>query len=114
MCFVVRHAGIHIKVRLLESALAVHYEHQAGCARVRNGEWVCGFFAPARSARAKHTGTIVLGVCSKLSEYIPHEVTHAVLHHMRSVDASDDEDFAYAVGILSAKIGKKITKRGFQ
>ena len=105
--FTVSHRGIRIKVRLLSTIIEVHREHQAGCKRAI-GETVCGFFVPSRRANAKYVGTIVLPLHKRLTEFIPHEVTHAVLHNMREVEAHDDEAFATAVGILSMRIASKI------
>lgn len=105
--FSVKNHDIRIKVRLLPTIRDVHREHQRGYQRAI-GEIVCGFFAPSRRSNAKHVGTIVLPLDKRLPEFIPHEVTHAVLHQMGSVLSTHDESFATAVGVLSALITKKI------
>lgn len=105
--FTVAYRGIRLKVRVLPSAADVHHEYTDG-KRLRSGLQVRGFFQPTSSPKAQHTGTIVLPVSGQLEEYIPHEVTHAVLHKMRLVSSSDDESMAYAVGVLSARISRKI------
>ena len=105
--FTVSYRGIRIKVRLLPTVADVHREYTEG-KRLRNGTRIHAFFAPTTSPSAKFTGTIVLPVDGKLQELIPHEVTHAVLHKVRVCVASDDEGFATAVGILSARIARKI------
>lgn len=105
--FTVKHGGISIRVRVLPTIRDVHREHQAGFKRERNGT-VCGFFAPTRRSDAKHIGIIVLPLDKRLPELIPHEVTHAVLHKMCRVESIDDEAFAIAVGVLSARIARKI------
>jgi predicted SprT family Zn-dependent metalloprotease len=43
-----------------------------------------------------------------LAELIPHEVTHAVMHRLGGVHCTDDESLATAVGVLSARIARKI------
>lgn len=105
--FIVRYRGIRIKVRVLPTVADVHREYTDG-KRLRNGMQVRGFFQPTTCPNAGHIGTIVVSVSGKLAEDIPHEVTHAVLHKMRVVASGDDEPFAYAVGILSARIARKI------
>ena len=105
--FTVKHGNIRIRIRLLPTAREVHLEHQRGYQRAI-GETVFGFFAPSRRTDAKIIGTIVIPLHKRLPEFIPHEVTHAVLHKMRCVASLDDEAFATAVGILSARIARKI------
>jgi hypothetical protein len=85
----------------------VHHEYTEGKRR-RDGKIVHGFFAPTVSPAAKYTGTIVLPINGQMEELVPHEVTHAVLHKMRSVHHTDDESLAMAVGVLSARIARKI------
>lgn len=108
--FTVSYRGIRIKVRLLPTVADVHREYTEG-KRLRNGTTVHAFFAPMYSPAAKCTGTVVLPMDGKLEELIPHEVTHAVLHKVRVCVAGDDEGFATAVGILSARITRRIEAR---
>jgi hypothetical protein len=105
--FSVKHNDIRIKVRLLPTIRDVHREHQRGYLRAV-GKTICAFFAPSRRSDAKHVGIIVLPLDKRLPEFIPHEVTHAVLHQMGSVLSTHDEAFATAVGVLSMLITKKI------
>ena len=110
MVFTVSYAGIRLKVRVLPHAKDVYTECLGAKWRSR-AELPRAFFRP--SARAcKYTGMIVLAGNDDIAEIIPHEVTHAVLHKMRSVDTDDDEAFAMAVGILSARITRKIVRGG--
>ena len=105
--FTVAYLGIRLKVRVLPCIADVHREYTAG-KRLRNGTLIHAFFAPMSSPAAQFTGTVVLPIDGKLAELIPHEVTHAVLHKCRVAVASDDEGFATAVGVLSARIARKI------
>lgn len=116
--FVVRHGTLCLKVRVLPSIQAVHREyalhHEDGAALSRNGKNVEAFFFPTKHPAATYDGNIVLPLNgSRLPELIPHEVSHAVLHKMRTVETHDDEAFATAVGILSARIDRKLRSRWF-
>ena len=110
MVFAVCHNGIRIRVRLLPSASDVHSEYIAGYKRMRGGLHVHAFFSPTSHAAAHHLGTIVLPSNGRLEELIPHEVTHAVMHKFGGVHCSDDEALATAIGILSARIARKIAR----
>jgi hypothetical protein len=110
MVFTVTHGSIHIKVRVLPTVRDVHREFIAGYARPRAGKIVHAFFAPTNHAKAKYLGTIVLPTNGRLTELIPHEVTHAVMHKLGGVHCTDDESLATAVGVLSARIVKKISR----
>lgn len=105
--FTVNYGGIRIKVKVLPTVADVHREHQDVARRCRPGSVVMAFFLPAQRA-ARHVGTIVLPLDKRLPEFIPHEVTHAVLHKMGGVLSADDEKFATAVGRLTASIHRKI------
>ena len=105
--FTVSYRGIRIKVRVLPSVADVHREYTEG-KRLRNGKTVHAFFAPMFSPAAKHTGTMVLPIDGNLDELVPHETVHAVMGTMGGVHCSDDEALATAVGILSARIRRKI------
>lgn len=105
--FTVSYGGIRIKVRLLPTIADVHREYIDGTPR-RDSKIVHAFFAPTHRADAKHVGTIALPLDGLLAELVPHEVTHAVMHKMRSVHCADDEALATAVGMLSARIHKKL------
>lgn len=105
--FTVNYGGIRIKVRLLPTVRDVHREYTEG-KRLRNGTAVHAFFAPKCSPSAKYTGTIVLPLDGRLEELIPHEVVHAVMSTIGGVHCSEDEALATAVGVLSARIARKI------
>lgn len=113
--FTVRHGRIRIKVTLRETVRDVHRAWLAfnGGTRRRDGKTVHAFFWPTLSARAKHVGGIVLPLSGgNLAELVPHEVAHAVIHAQGGVLPHDDEAAATAIGALSARIFRKIGKRG--
>lgn len=104
--FSVRYRGCRIRIRLLPTVADVHREYTAGECR-RDGKIVHAFFY-ASQPQALHTGTIVLPLDGQLEELIPHEVVHAVMHKMGGVHCTDDEALATTVGVLSARIARKI------
>lgn len=106
--FTVSYGGIRLKVRLLPTIRDVHREFVAGYARRRDRKTVHAFFAPTSRATAKHTGTIVLPADGRLEELIPHEVVHAVMAKIGGVHHTDDEALATTVGVLSARIARRI------
>jgi len=109
--FTVAHGRIRLKIRLLPTVADVHREFVSTTGvRMRKGNVVNAFFVPA-GAKAKHTGSIVLPLNGRLAELIPHEVTHAVLDKMGGVLCSDDEACATAIGMLSARIVRKIGRK---
>ena len=105
--FTVSYGGVRIKVRVLPTITDVHREYTDGKRR-RDGKTIHAFFEPTRSPAAKYIGTIVLPVNGPLEELIPHETVHAVLHKMVVAHAMDDESLATTVGVLSARIARKI------
>lgn len=105
--FTVNYNSIRIKVRVLPTIRDVHREYTAGLRR-RDGKTVHAFFVPNCSPSAKYTGTMVLPLDGRLEELIPHEVVHAVIGTIGGVHCSDDESLATAVGVLSARIARKI------
>lgn len=106
--FTVTHGRIRLKVRVLPTIRDVHREFKAGFAWRRTGLMVNAFFAPTNSPQAKHIGTIVLPADGRMEELIPHEVTHAVMSKLGSAHHTDDEALATAVGVLSARISRKV------
>jgi hypothetical protein len=104
--FYVSHGKCRIRVRVLPSVADVHREYSIGECR-RDGKIVHAFFFPARPD-AMHVGTAVFPLDGQLEELIPHEVVHAVMHKMGGVHCTDDEALATTVGILSARIARKI------
>lgn len=102
------YGGIRIKVRVLPTIEDVHREYTKG-KRMRNGKTVHAFFAPMYSQSAKYTGTMVLPMNGRLEELIPHETVHAVMGTMGAVHCSEDENLSTAVGILSARISRKLS-----
>lgn len=106
--FTVFYGGIRIRVRLLKSPEDVHLEHQRTARQCRDGTQVRAFFLPNLSPTAKYAGTIVLPMEGRLLEWVPHEVSHAVIHAQGGVLARDDEEYCKAVGMLCAGIFRHI------
>ncbi|MCZ7655554.1 MAG: hypothetical protein M5R42_16815 [Rhodocyclaceae bacterium] len=77
----VTRAGLRLRVRLLPSHREVRHEFRDGRRR-RDGLCIHAYFAPAKSQRARHSGTIALAGNGCLKELVPHGVTHAVLHRL--------------------------------
>ena len=47
-------------------------------------------------------GTVAVPLSgSNLREIVPHEVSHAVIHHLQGVSARDDEAAASAIGLFA-------------
>lgn len=108
--FTVSYGGCRIKVRVLKTVMDVHREYTSGSSRRSSGKFVHAFFAPTNHVAAKHIGTIVLPIDGPLDELIPHEVTHAVMHKIGGVHRTDDEVLATTVGVLSARITRKLRR----
>ena len=54
-------------------------------------------------------GTVAVPLSgSNLREIVPHEVSHAVIHHLQGVSARDDEAAASAIGLFCAAIFSRI------
>lgn len=105
--FLVSYAGVRLKVRIMPSAQDVYTEYSGAKWRMR-AELPMGLFVPATCG--KFTGTIIVAGNCRVEEIVPHEVVHAVLWKMGGVHTTDDEPFAYAVGILTSRILRKINK----
>jgi len=110
MVFTVSHAGIRLKVRLLPTVRDVHREYTGG-KRAGGGKIVHAFFQPSTAPNRKTLGTVVLPSNGRLAELIPHEVTHAWLDKSGSVHCTDDEACATAIGLLSARIARRISRK---
>ena len=114
LSFRVRHVGIHLRVRLFATPEEVWeaYLRAPGVAERYTPDTAAkSFFRVVRSAKSQFSGEIVLLRTKKLMEYVPHEVTHAILHYWETpvvTDADDEEEYAYAVGRLCAKIFAKV------
>lgn len=111
--FTVTHRKIRIKVKLLPTVDDVHRAYTGGISvpRRSGASVVHGFFNA--NTPAKHVGTIVLPETGgNLTELVPHETTHAVIHHLNGVLSHADEDCATAVGILCARIHRQLKKMG--
>ena len=106
--FTVRHGTLCLKVRVLPSIRDVHLEYIKGGKQRANGKTIHAFFEPTTHPIAKHVGTVVLPLNGRLEELIPHEVTHAVIHALGGVLSHDDEACCTAVGVLSARIARKV------
>lgn len=105
--FHVAAADLRLRVRLLPDVPAVDAEFRGGRRR-RAGFLVHGYFMPAAPG-AGLCGTIGLPLAgTDLREIVPHEVSHAVIHHLQGVSARDDEAAALAIGQLCAAIFLKI------
>lgn len=109
--FTVSHGSIRIKVKLLPTVADVHREHQTVARRCHDGKTVFAFFLPAQRA-SRYAGTVVLPLEGRLREFIPHEVTHAVIHALNGVLSHDDEACCTAIGRISARIFKHIESMG--
>jgi hypothetical protein len=110
MVFTVSHAGIRLKVRLLPTVRDVHREYTGG-KRAGGGKVTHAFFHSGIAPNRKTIGTVILPSNGRLAELIPHEVSHAVLHKVVMVNRDDDEAYATAVGVLSARIARRISRK---
>ena len=114
--FTVRHGSIRLKVTLRETVEDVHRAYKANSCpgtRFSAGQCVHAFFAPTASTTAKHVGIVILPQRGgRLDELVPHEVTHAVIHAQGGVLPRDDEACATAVGLLCARIFRRLRKMG--
>lgn len=109
--FTVSHGGIRLRVRVLSTIKDVHRAYQTSPGvRARPGKIVHAFFRETKSG--KHAGTLFLAPDSCLYEMIPHEVSHAVINAQGGVLPRDDEDYCTAVGILCARIFRRIGQMG--
>ena len=108
--FVARDGGILVRVRLFPTAKDVQREFRRTSSSCVAGETVCGFFEPSQGDSFKYAGTIVLPIQGRLIEWVTHEVTHAVIHHLGGVLPSNDEPCCYAVGRISAQIMRRIER----
>lgn len=111
--FYVQHGKIRIRVKLLPTVADVHraYTGDKKSPRVAKDHLVHGFFEG--SVDAKYVGTIVLPMQgSNLLEIVPHETTHAVIHHLNGVLSHDDEPCSTAIGCISARIFGQLKKMG--
>lgn len=109
--FTVSHGGIRIKVRLLPTVRDVHRAYQAlPGGRARPGKTIHAFFRETRTG--KHNGTIFLPQDGRLHELVPHEVSHAVIQAQGGVLPRDDEAYCIAVGILCARVFRRVEQIG--
>lgn len=121
--FTVRQRGIRIDVRLLPTIddVDASYYGRPRCEarrepKTRSGPqdrkrvhaYFVGGTMPARSA-----GVIVLPSDGRLTELVPHEVVHAVVHH-GSAAGDDDEELALSVGLLSGAVFAELHRRGIE
>jgi len=108
MVFTVSHAGIRLRVRVLPHAKDVYIECTGARKWRARAELPRAFFAESLRPRGKYTGTVVIAGNDDLDELIPHEVFHAVMFKFGTVHSDDDEAAATAIGLLSARIARKI------
>ena len=107
--FIVKFENVAVRVLLVDGLRAV---------RQMNGEArACALPLPSALFIPDVEPTSVCGTAvfsrtsgKRLLEYVPHEMSHAVLQVHKNVHVSDDEDFAYAVGRLSAATILKLRK----
>lgn len=112
--FTVALRGLRLRVRLLPSEADVnaecrHYERRSQ----RGAPIAVAFFAPALKLCGV-AGTIVLPATGRLTELVPHEVVHAVMHRIGGVHCTGDERLATDVGLLTARILRQIARRGIE
>ena len=100
-----------VRVRLLPSVHDVDAEFRAGKRR-RDGTWTHAFFRPA-AAGSRVVGTIALPGNGRLTELVPHESTHCVMHLRQSVHVVADEPLATDIGLLTARIFDGLRRRGY-
>lgn len=109
--FTISYGGIRIKVRLLPTVRDVHRAYQAlPGGRARPGKAIHAFFRETRTG--KLTGTIFLPQDGRLHELVPHEVSHAVIQAQGGVLPRDDEAHCTAVGVLCARIFRRVEQIG--
>ena len=111
--FTVSASGMRLRVRLLASVRDVDREYRAGWPR-RDGKVVHGYFTSTYNASARYIGTIVLPADGRLAELVPHEVAHAVMHELESVERADDERLATTIGLLCARVRAGLKARGVE
>ncbi len=104
--FTVSYAGIRLRVRVLPTAKAVYAEYSGGAKWRARANLPMGFFLA--TPNTKFTGVVVLAGNMPLEEVVPHEVFHAVMWKRKVVHSEDDEPAAYAIGILTARILRKL------
>lgn len=104
--FTVSYAGVRLKVRVLPSAKAVYTEYSNGAQWRARANLPMGFFLA--TPNTKFTGVVVLAGNMPLEEVVPHEVFHAVMYKRKVVHAEDDEPAAYTIGVLTARILRKV------
>lgn len=110
--FSVSHRGLRLRVRLYASTRQVDRVYRGG-GRRRGGLETHAFYLAASSQRARHAGLIALPGNGRLTELVPHEVTHAVMDRLGQVRRDDDERLAHAVGILTARILGRLGRLGY-
>lgn len=112
--FTVSLRGLALRVRVLPSAKAVDLECRTYEKRSRrSGPITRAFFAPAKKL-CSSAGTLVFSTDGRLTELVPHEVTHAVLHRVGGVARAAEERLATDVGLLSARIFRQLARRGIE
>lgn len=109
--FTVSHGSIRIKVKLLPTVRDVHTAYQSlPGGRARPGKTVHAFFR--QTVSGKHVGTCYFPERGRHFELVPHEVSHAVILAQGGVLPRDDEAHCTAVGILCARIFRRIEQIG--
>ena len=112
--FTVSLRGLRLRVRLLPTEADVDHEcRQYEGRRQRGTPTARAFFAPAKKL-CSVAGTIVLPATGPLAELVPHEVVHAVMHRIGGVHCTDDERLATDVGLLTARILRRLALHGIE
>ena len=109
--FTVTHGACRIRVRVLPTDFDVDSDLRAGARPRRDGKLHPAFFQPP-GERDAHDGTIVLAANARLTELVPHEVSHAVIHRYGVVESCADEPVATAIGLISARIFDRLRRLG--
>lgn len=112
--FTVRQRGIRIDVRLLPTIddVDASYYGRPRCEARRDRKRVHAYFVGG-TMPARNAGVICLPADGRLTELVPHEVVHAVVHH-GSAAGDDDEELALSVGLLSGAVFAELHRRGIE
>lgn len=112
--FTVALRGLKLRVRVLPTEADVDVEcRRYEGRRQRGAPKADAFFAPALKLCGV-AGTIVLPASGRITELVPHEVVHAVMHRIGGVHCTSDERLATDVGLLTARILRQIARRGIE
>ena len=97
---------MRLRVRLLPTVADVDAEYRGPQAQRSQGRSRLFPGGSTGCPRDRHGRGAALG--QQLREIVPHEVSHAVIHHLQGVSARDDEAAASAIGLFCAAIFSRI------